>query len=186
MMTWVMRNEKKIKQFLPVLILMIAATVLALTVDMKELAAYIKVHRTTGIIAGFFLYILLGATVIPSEPLTVVIVAFGGVKAAFFLALFGNTMAAVLEYYIGRNLGDVADIESYQKKMPKWLKKIPMDSPLFLIIGRMLPGYGPKFVSVFCGMYKVPFTLYLWTTMVSTGIGAILVALSAYGVFKLF
>ena len=184
-MNWFKKHEKKIKQLIPVLIIMIAATVLALTVDMKELEAFIKVHRTTGIIAGFFLYIILGATIIPSEPLTVIIVAFGGVKAAFFLALFGNTMAAILEYYIGRNLGDVADMETYQKKMPKWLQKIPIDSPAFLIIGRMLPGYGPKFVSVVCGMYKVPFTLYLWTTMVSTGMGAILVALSAYGVFKL-
>ncbi|MBI9051455.1 MAG: VTT domain-containing protein [Anaerolineaceae bacterium] len=184
-MSWIEKHQEKIKKFLPVVILMVVATIMALTLDMKVLEAFVKTHYLLGIGLSIVLYVVLGATIIPSEPLTVMIVALGGVKAAVFLALFGNTLAAIMEYYIGRNIADAADLDMYQKKMPKWLQKIPMTSPLFLIVGRMLPGYGPKFVSVVCGMYKVPFTLYLWTTMVSTGMGAVLIALGAFGVFKL-
>lgn len=185
-MTWFESNWPKIKKFLPALLLMIVATWLAVTTDLKSLEGFITRHKFLGIGLSFLLYILLGATIIPSEPLTVMIVAIGGVKAAFFLALFGNTMAAILEYYIGGTIGDVSDMQNYQEKMPKWLKKIPMNSPVFLIAGRMLPGYGPKFVSVVCGIYKVPFPLYLWTTMVSNAMGALLIAFGAYGVIQLF
>jgi len=49
-----------------------------------------------------------------------------------------------------------------------------MNSPLFLLLARMLPGFGSKFVSVAGGAFKVPFITYLWTTVAANLVGAAL------------
>jgi uncharacterized membrane protein YdjX (TVP38/TMEM64 family) len=51
--------------------------------------------------------------------------------------------------------------------------------------GRMIPGYGPKLVSVVAGMYKVPLFRYVWTTAIPTIIGAALFAYGGYGIINL-
>jgi uncharacterized membrane protein YdjX (TVP38/TMEM64 family) len=185
-MAWLKTNWVKIRKFVPAITLILLATVLVATIDIKSLEGFITRHKYLGIGLSFLLYILLGATIIPSEPLTVMITAFGGVKAAVLLAFFGNTMAAILEYYIGGRIGDFSQLKNYQEKLPAWLQKFPLNSPIFLILGRMLPGYGPKFISLICGIYKIPFFLYLWTTMVTNALGALLIAFGAYGVIQIF
>lgn len=91
---------------------------------------------------------------------------------------------AIVEYFIGHRVGGVADFKLIRQKLPLGLGKMPIESPLFLLSARMLPGYGPKFISVTSGICRVPFWRYLWTTAISTVVGAALVAYGGYGVLS--
>ncbi|MEN6436747.1 MAG: hypothetical protein ABFD58_13125 [Anaerolineaceae bacterium] len=49
----------------------------------------------------------------------------------------------------------------------------------------MLPGFGPKFVSVVSGVYQVPMGTYLWTTVVANLLGAATIVLGGTGLLAL-
>jgi uncharacterized membrane protein YdjX (TVP38/TMEM64 family) len=80
----------------------------------------------------------------------------------------------------------MTDFEKKKAKLPFSLGRLPVDSPVFLLLARMLPGFGTKFVSLAGGLYQVPMITYLWTTTVSNLIGAVFFVLGGYGLIKLF
>ena len=92
-------------------------------------------------------YGVLGASLIPSEPLTVLIGAIFGPLIATLIATLGNVLAAYVEYFIGTRVGTAASFTKNRDKLPLGLGKLPVHSPAFLILGRMVPGAGPKLVS---------------------------------------
>jgi uncharacterized membrane protein YdjX (TVP38/TMEM64 family) len=102
------------------------------------------------------------------------------------LAAVGNTLASIVEFYVGRSIGDLGNFEKQREKLPFHLGRLPVNSPVFLIFARMLTSYGSKFVSIAAGVYQVPFSTYLWTTMVSNLMGAVVAVAGGYGLLKLF
>jgi uncharacterized membrane protein YdjX (TVP38/TMEM64 family) len=162
-------------------ILLIMILVYIFAKDMDRVKTFISGSGYIGLIISIGLYGLLGATVIPSEPLTVLISTIYGPIQATLVAGLGNMVAALLEYYLGAKIGDVTSFMEKKEKLPLGLGKLPIDSPIFLMAGRMMPGYGPKFVSVVSGVYKVPILLYLWTSAIPTFLGAALFAFGGFG-----
>jgi uncharacterized membrane protein YdjX (TVP38/TMEM64 family) len=163
-------------------LLLVALGVLALALfvsrQMEQVRQFIRDSGWWGVLVSLALYGILGASPIPSEPLTVIMSTIYGPLAATLVAGTGNLVAALVEFFIGVKVGDVANFEQRKQKLPLGLGKMPVDSPLFLIGARMLPGYGPKFISLIAGIYRVPLWRYTWTTAVSTLLGA---AVFAYG-----
>jgi uncharacterized membrane protein YdjX (TVP38/TMEM64 family) len=86
----------------------IVAIIFALTFRLAALTAFLEKYRTFGLVACLFAYVLLSVTPIPSEPVTFLVLAWKGPMAAVILATLGNTLAAMMEFYIGQSLGDVA------------------------------------------------------------------------------
>jgi uncharacterized membrane protein YdjX (TVP38/TMEM64 family) len=164
----------------------VVAIIFALTFRLAALTAFLENYSTFGLVACLFAYVLLSVTPIPSEPVTVLVLAWKGPTAAIIVATLGNTLAAMMEFYIGQSLGDMADFEEKKEKLPFHLGRLPIDSPVFLLLARMLPGFGPKFVSLAGGLYQVPMITYLWTATVSNLIGAVFFVLGSYGLIKLF
>lgn len=177
---------RKLRKVLPALLLLLAAVIFALNFDLPALKTFLEQHERAGLVIGFLVYGLLGVTPIPTEPVTLLILAWKGPLAATVLATLGNTTAAFIEFYIGGNIGDLADFEKKKEKLPFHLGRLPVGSPLFLLVARTLPGIGPKFVSLAAGVYRVPWPTYLWTTVVSNLLGAGIVVLGAYGLMTLF
>jgi uncharacterized membrane protein YdjX (TVP38/TMEM64 family) len=101
------------------------------------------------------LYGLLGASPIPSEPLTLINGALFGPLWGTLIAGTGNLLAAVVEYFIGTGINNVANFEDRKEHLPFGLGRFPADSIWFLLLARFVPGYGPKVVSVVGGVYKV-------------------------------
>ena len=168
---------------IPLLILLVLLVVLfASSADMGHLRNVIGQSGWLGLVIAVLVYGLLGASPIPSEPLTVFIAAAFGPLAATIVAGLGNLLAALLEYAIGRTIGDAADAEKRRQKLPFGLAKVPLDSLVFLIGARMIPVYAPKIVSLLSGAYHVSMWRYIWTTAVVTFSGA---ALLAYGGYEL-
>lgn len=167
---------------LVVTVVLILVLVGLLTEEMEAVRTFIRESGWVGMLTSVLLYGLLGFSPIPSEPLTVMLTTVYGPLPAFLLAGVGNTFAAVLEYGVGAHLGGIADFEKRKAGLPFGLGRLPVNSAPFLLAARMLPGYGPKFVSLLGGIYRVPLWRYLWTAAIPSFAGA---AIFAYGGFEL-
>ncbi len=178
--TWERRGR-----YLATLLLIIGAAIFVFRFDVGNLAIFLQKHEKVGIFICPLVYLLLGLTFIPSEPVTLLVLAWKGPILAILLATLGNTLAAIVEYFLGNGLKDLTDFEKKKEKLPFHLGQLPINSPVFLLFARMLPGYGPKVVSIACGVYHVPMITYVWTAAVSNLVGAALVAWWGTGLIHL-
>ena len=167
------------------ILLMVVATVFV-AADMDRTKAFISGMGTWGILMGIGVYVLLGVTLVPSEPVTLLLGALFGPLTAMLTAGFGNTLSAVVVYYLGKKIGQAANFMERKERLPFGLGKLPVDSPLFLIGARMIPGYGSKAVSLLGGVYHVPLVRFIWTAAIPTFFGAIVTAFGGFELGKLF
>jgi uncharacterized membrane protein YdjX (TVP38/TMEM64 family) len=122
-----------------------------------------------------------GASPIPTEPLTMINGAvFGPLRGAFY-SWIGYMLASVIEYFIGTRVGQATDFEDRRGKLPFGLSRFPADSPWFLTLARIVPGYGPKMVGIVGGMYHVPLWRFIWTAAIPNAIGALAFAFGGHG-----
>ncbi|NMC84131.1 MAG: TVP38/TMEM64 family protein [Anaerolineaceae bacterium] len=173
------RSQSVYVLILSVLIMILAAVFF--TQDMNRIKSFISEAGIWGVIISIFLYALLGVTLIPSEPLTLFIGALFGPWLATLIAGTGNTLSAMVEYYLGTHIGSATNFQEKKDKLPFGLGKMKVESPVFLIGARMIPGYGPKIVSMMAGMYRVPILRYLWTTAIPIFCGAAVFAFGGFG-----
>jgi uncharacterized membrane protein YdjX (TVP38/TMEM64 family) len=153
--------------------------------EMDAVREFIRGSGWIGLVVSVALYGLLGLSPIPSEPLTVLLSTVYGPLTATFVAGTGNLLAAVMEYIIGEHIANVTSFETRKQGLPFGLSRFPVDSIPFLLVARMLPGYGPKFVSLMGGVYRVPMRRYLWTAAIPTYIGSALFAYGGFGLLHL-
>jgi uncharacterized membrane protein YdjX (TVP38/TMEM64 family) len=166
-------------------VLLMVVIAVFFTTDLNKIKEFIKGAGAWGIIVSVLFYALMGMTLIPSEPFTLFIGALFGPLWATLIAGVGNTLSALVEYYLGTHIGSATDFMGKKDKLPFGLAKLRVDSPLFLIGARMIPGYGPKVVSVMAGIYKVPILRYLWTTAIPVFVGSAIFAFGGFGIGKL-
>ena len=166
--------------------ILLIVILLFVTKEMDNLQNFILRSGWTGLMVSLGLYGLLGLSPIPSEPLTVLLSTVYGPLLAALIAGAGNMIAAVIEYSLGRRINAIASFEKRRKALPLGLGKLPVHSVPFLLIARMLPGYGPKFISVLSGVYRVPMWRYLWTAAIPTFIGALIFAFGGLELINLF
>ncbi len=157
----------------------------------KDFQAIEKRIPTTGVAGPLFSILLMGilsATPIPTDPIVIFNGAIFGPVVGVLVSWMGNNLAAVIEYFIGKGIGQIADFDKQRKHLPFGLDKFPADSVIFLIFGRFIPQIGGKVVSITGGVYHVPFWRYLWTAVVSNLFGSVLLAVGGYqvlhGLFK--
>jgi uncharacterized membrane protein YdjX (TVP38/TMEM64 family) len=155
------------------------------TSDMQRIRVFVSTNGVAGLGLALVIFTMLGATVVPSEPLTLLIATVFGPFTATVTASLGNLGAAMVEYYLGTRLGNAASFIERKEKLPWGLGKLPVTSPVFLIFGRMLPGYGAKLIGLLSGLYRVPILLYLWTSAIQTVLGAASFAYAGTGIMSL-
>jgi uncharacterized membrane protein YdjX (TVP38/TMEM64 family) len=144
--------------------------------DLAELRELIAQNPDLIFLISFAAIFITGLTlVIPTAPVTLFIAVLIGPLPAIVISILGNMITALVHYQLGKQIGDVVNFEEKKAKLPFKLGKLPVNSPLFLLIGRGLPG-GPKGFSFVCGAYGVPLFLYVWTTFVTEFIGSVLIA----------
>lgn len=136
-------------------------------------------------IVAVILYPLLAPTPVTTDPITVIIGVVYGPFIGVIIAWIGNTLAALVEYFLGTKIHKITNFESAKNKIPFGLGKLPVNSVGFLLFGRMIPGYGGKIISILAGMYKVPMKRYLWTTAATNLLGSILLSFGGFGIVKL-
>jgi len=155
----------------------------------KDFITIERLIPTTGIAGPLFSIMLMGilsATPIPTDPIVILNGAIFGPFVGILVSWLGNNLAALIEYFIGKGLGQVADFDRQNKHLPFGLSRFPADSTIFLIFGRFIPQVGGKIVSLASGVYHVPLGKYLWTTLVSNLFGSILLSLGGYTILHHF
>lgn len=151
----------------------------------QDFRAIEKKIPTTGIAGPLFSILLMGilsATPIPTDPIVIFNGAIFGPIVGVLVSWMGNNLAAVIEYFIGKAIGQISRFDEQKKKLPFGLDRFPADSVMFLIFGRFIPQVGGKVVSITGGVYHVPFGRYLWTAIVSNLFGSVLLAVGGYSV----
>lgn len=130
------------------------------------------------------LYGLLSVTPIATDSLTLISGAIFGPITGSIIGWMGNNLAALIEFFVGRQVGSLTDFKEQKKKLPWGLSKFPTSSIWFLTLGRLIPGYGGKLVSFAGGLDDVPLGKYIWTTILMNLFGSIILALFGFGVIK--
>lgn len=145
--------------------------------DLERIRAFIIDFGVWGPLICVLLFGVLSLTPISSDPIMLINGALFGPIIGALTNWMGNNLASILEYYIGKNIGDIADFENKRKHLPFGLGKIPANSVWFLFFGRFIPQFGGKLVSLSAGLYRVSFWKYFWSSVTANFIGSILVAL---------
>ncbi len=137
-----------------------------------------------GPLVSLALYTILSFTPITTDSLTLINGALYGPLWGSLLSWTGNNFAALTEYYLGKSICAISGFDKNKYKLPFGLSKLPVDSFWFLIFGRLIPGYGGKIVSISGGLCNVPFKKYFWSAIITNLIGAVLLSLIGFGLFK--
>ena len=98
----------------------------------------------------------------PSELIALVHGAIFGFALGWAMTWAGWLLGASLEYALFRRIAsDVG--EGGDERLPKWLRRLPAQHPLFLIAGRLVP-FGNHAVNALAGSRRVPFGRFAWTS----------------------
>ena len=75
----------------------------------------------------------------------------------------GLVLAALLGYAINRHASQMLDLERYLERLPGWVKRFPVGSPIFLLAVRVIPGFGGTIATATAAAFRVPVWVHVWT-----------------------
>ncbi len=175
--------SKKIEKLLTLLGLVAGIALLYfIAKNISDVETIIAKAGVAGPAVALVLYGLFAPTPVPTDSITIVCGAMYGPIYGSAIAWMGNNIAALVEYFIGRHIGKNTDFDKEKEKLPLGLGKLPINSIPVLTLGRMIPFYGSKIISIMAGMYGVKIKRYIWTSALINLSGAIMLA---YGGSKL-
>jgi uncharacterized membrane protein YdjX (TVP38/TMEM64 family) len=87
---------------------------------------------------------------------------FGPLMGSLINAV-GLVLAAMLGYAINRHASQMLDLELYLERLPGWVKRFPVGSPVFLIAVRIIPGFGGTIATATAATFRVPVWVHVWT-----------------------
>lgn len=154
--------------------------------NLRDVELIIRNAGVAGPIVAILLFGIFSLTPIPAEPLALFCIYFFGPILGASITWVGGVVASLAEYNFGLHMRNITNLEKRIKKLPFGLNNMPVDSPYFLIFGRLIPGYGSKVISLVAGIHHVPLRRYLWTTTVTSMLGAFLLALGGYQIIHFF
>ena len=175
---------KKVFSLAFIVLILGVSIYLATRFSLEEIKQFMQANPQWIFLVSMGVYVVWSMTLIPSFPLTAFLALTIGPLQATAIGTLGMTLAGMLEYLMGGQVNQVVDVEKQWRKLPQKLQALPIDSPWFLILGRMVPA-GPKVVSTLAGARKINLWRYFWTTVLVSLLGAVLPAYAAVGVFKI-
>jgi uncharacterized membrane protein YdjX (TVP38/TMEM64 family) len=89
-------------------------------------------------------------------------VLFGPVWGSIVNAL-GIILAAVIGYVVALRTSALLDIEAQVKRMPHWVRRFQIGSPMFLICVRIIPGLGGTIATQTAAALRVPIFRQIYT-----------------------
>lgn len=167
-------------------LLIFVVVIYLLVKNIRSVEMTIRHAGVAGPLVAIIIYGLFAVTPITTDPLTVVCGVIFGPFLGVLVSWLGNNVAATVEYYVGQRIGKATNLKKKKKDLPFILRFLPIDSPWFLILGRLIPGYGGKLISITAGIYHVPLKRYIWTTVLVNLLGSLLLAFGGYQIIHLF
>ncbi len=75
----------------------------------------------------------------------------------------GIVLAAVIGYVVALRTSQLLDIEAQVLKLPKWVRRFKIGSPMFLICVRIIPGLGGTIATQTAAALRVPIFRQIYT-----------------------
>lgn len=119
---------------------------------------------------------------LPGDVLCIANGAMYGFVIGFCLSWIGLMLAAILEYKLAENGSRSAGLDQRIGRGPEWLRRLPVQHPLYLILVRQIPVWGGHIVTVSAGVMHVPMRRFLWCTAVGALPAALLMPAIGAGI----
>ena len=75
----------------------------------------------------------------------------------------GIVVAGFIGYWINRHATDLLDLDAAISRLPAWVKRFRVGSPMFLIAVRVIPGFGGTVATASAAAFRVPILLHVFT-----------------------
>ena len=119
---------------------------------------------------------------VPGEVIALAYVSIYGYALGCGFAWAGWMLGAGLEYALYRRAAaELGELEGLER-LPVWLRRLPVEHPVFLIAGRWVPLCGTHLVNAMAGAYRVPLWRFTWTSALGLVPASILIATIAEGI----
>ena len=80
--------------------------------------------------------------------------------------IVGIMFAAMIGYWINRHATHLLDLHKALEKLPLWVKRFRVGSPMFLIVVRVIPGFGGTVATASAAAFRVPLWIHVFTMSV--------------------
>jgi len=120
------------------------------------------------------LHIVLAITPFPSDLISIANGAMYGFPLGAGLSWFAWWIAALLEFGLGRRTRKDLHLEEATDRLPHWLRRFPVEHPVFLIVGRLVPWVGGHATTFVPGAAGVSWRRYVWCSAIGIIPGALL------------
>ncbi|HET9391994.1 MAG TPA: VTT domain-containing protein [Candidatus Rubrimentiphilum sp.] len=77
--------------------------------------------------------------------------------------VIGIIGAGIIGYWINRHATHLMDLHSALARLPGWVKRFKVGSPMFLIVVRIIPGFGGTVATATAAAMKVPLWIHVAT-----------------------
>ena len=128
------------------------------------------IRERHGLMAVAFLIpaqIAAALTPVPSELIAIPTAAIYEFWLGALVIWFGWVAATPFRYLVVRHLARDLNLEGGREKLPRWLQRFPVESPVYLVCARWLP-YGPHLVDYTAGAAGVRLRTLLWSAAIAT------------------
>ncbi len=169
--------QKAVRVSFIVFYLVVVALIL-FVFDIRQIQAVLDQYKKLAFIIGFLAIFVSAVAFIPTTPVTVSVALLLGPFQAALITGLGTTVSSLVQYQLGRQVGDVLNFAEKKSRLPLKLGKLPVDSPIFLFIVRFLP-IGPIGLNFLCGASQISLLLFMWTALATNLVAS---AILAYGV----
>jgi uncharacterized membrane protein YdjX (TVP38/TMEM64 family) len=78
----------------------------------------------------------------------------------------GIVIAAAIGYWVNRHASHLLDLEAALARLPAWVKRFRIGSPMFLIAVRVIPGFGGTVATASAAAFRVPVWIHIMTMSV--------------------
>jgi len=78
----------------------------------------------------------------------------------------GIVFAAAIGYWVNRRASHLLDLEAALARLPAWVKRFRIGSPMFLIAVRVIPGFGGTVATASAAAFRVPIWIHVLTMSV--------------------
>ncbi len=78
----------------------------------------------------------------------------------------GIVIAAAIGYWINKRASHLLDLEAALARLPGWVKRFRIGSPMFLIAVRIIPGFGGTVATASAAAFRVPIWVHIFTMSV--------------------
>lgn len=117
---------------------------------------------------------------IPSDVVGIALCIVYGFTTGSLLVWLAWMLGAWIEYALVRRIARRVDEDAARQKLPRWLQRLPVGHPAFLICGRWFP-LGPHLVNSAAGAAGIAPWRFTWTAAVGIAPVALIIAAVATG-----